>query len=105
MKIKQIDYSELKSIEGTFNNVRIGMIAELQKGEDPDAVMVNLKNKVREEIAKVVFDGNWKIHEYNQQYDKLKEDVKSLKEIKDTLEKEISELKVVKNYFKNKVKK
>lgn len=104
MKIKQIEYSELKSIEGTFNNVRLGMIAELQKGENPDAVLINLKNKVREEIAKVVFDGNWKIHEYNQQYEKLKSDVKSLQEIKETLEKEVSELKVVKKYFKGKEK-
>jgi hypothetical protein len=51
MRIKQVEYCELKSIYG-YGNIKIGFMAEIGRHEDFKAIMLDLKDKVRAELKK-----------------------------------------------------
>jgi len=79
MKIKEIEYSELRT--SNYNNYRVGMRVELEDGEDERTVMESLKEKVRAELARAMAEGS----PIGQYYDREIERLRNQKEI---LEKE-----------------
>ena len=61
MKIKTLEYSETRT--KNFNNVKIGLSVEVDEDDDVDAVLLELKDKVKREIAKALDEqGNLKFN-------------------------------------------
>ena len=52
MKVKEIEYGE--TISNDFNNYRVVLRAEIDENEDVNAVMNELRKKVRSEIEKSI---------------------------------------------------
>ena len=51
MKIKTIEYRELRSRDNEFGNVCIGLTAEVEEGEKKEDVYNKLKDMVQEKLA------------------------------------------------------
>ncbi len=83
MKIKELEYSELKT--SNYNNYRVGARVELEEGEDEKSALSSLKEFVRKELAKAIVE---KETYYANEIKGLKEEVKTLEKQIDVLEKE-----------------
>jgi len=83
MKIKELEYSELKTKD--YNNYRVGARVELEEGEDEKSALSSLKEFVRKELAQAIAErdslGQYytrEIESYERQRDILKEERDSL---------------------------
>ena len=67
MKITQLEYRELYSPTGGHNNFTLGAVTDVVKGEDPDEILEDLKNFVRNKMIqdhgeyRSVKDKKWKL--------------------------------------------
>ena len=77
MKIKEIEYGELRSLRD-YNNVRVSMRATVEDGEDPEEVYQKLVEKVREKIAEIAEADDWCIGHLRFRRDELRVDVETL---------------------------
>jgi hypothetical protein len=90
MKIKTIEYAETKTQPG-FNNVKVGFIADVEKGENADDVLKALKEKVGIETSP-------ELRSYSSYLSDMKEEITRITQVKNELQMEYNELrnKVVK---------
>lgn len=87
MKIKELEYSELKTED--YNNYRVSARAELDPNENETTALNSLKEFVRSELAKAVAERDSLGQYYNKEIEALRGQRDILKEHKDTLIEEI----------------
>ncbi|MHC1587317.1 MAG: hypothetical protein ACXQTX_02395 [Candidatus Syntropharchaeia archaeon] len=87
MKIKELEYSELKT--KAYNNYRVSARAELDPNENETTALNSLKEFVRSELAKAVAERDSLGQYYNKEIETLRGQRDILKEHKDTLIEEI----------------
>jgi len=87
MRVKEIEYGELKTKD--YNNYKVSMRVELDEGEDPDEALEKLKSKVRKKLAEAITEQDPYYNYLEQEVEKLRDEVSTLREQKEQLMKEI----------------
>jgi len=87
MKIKELEYSELKTKD--YNNYRVGARVELEEGEDEKSALSSLKEFVRKELAQAIAERDSLGQYYTREIENYKRQKEILKEEKESLIEEI----------------
>ena len=89
MKIVRVSYRELSSDRNDFSNHAIEATSEVESGETPGVVLMQLKNFVRTHLND----------------DSVKRDIEDLKKTREYYWKDIEDLKKTQEHYKDTIKK